>query len=102
MPITQQQPHTGRVHDALLHGKALLVVPARDLEDVALEFGADAVAGDFVAHAAVHEDAELALIFHFDQLLRAVGWVGDVELHLDGGWRGVKMKIGGEAIGGLV
>ena len=76
------------MHDALFHGEALLVVAARDAELVAFEFVADAVAGHFGAHAAVHEDAQLALVFDFDELLRAVGRVRDVELHLDGGGEG--------------
>ena len=80
------------MHDALFHGEALLVIAARDAELVAFEFVADAVAGHFGAHAAVHEDAQLALVFDFDELLRAVGRVGDVELHLDGGGEGVKMR----------
>ena len=73
------------MHNALLHWEPLLVVAARDLEDVACELGPNAVTGDFLAHAAVHEDAEFALIFDFDELLCAVGGVGDVELHLGGG-----------------
>ena len=80
------------MHDALLHGETLLVVPARDAENVAFEFWADGVAGDFLAHAAVHEDAEFALIVDFDEFLGAVGGEGNVELHLDGGERGVKMR----------
>lgn len=64
--VAQEKPDARRVHDALLHREALLVVAAGDLEDVALELVADAVAGDFGAHAAVHEDAELALVFDFD------------------------------------
>ena len=40
---------------------------------------------DFGAHALLHEGAELALIFDLDDLLRPIGRVGDVELHLDGG-----------------
>ena len=83
------------MHDALLHGEALLVVAAGDFEDVAFELGGDAVAGDFLAHALVHEAAEFAVVFDFDELLGAIGGVGDVELHLDGfgGWD-VKM-VGG-------
>ena len=73
------------MHDPLLHGKALLVVAAGDFEDVAFELGTDAVARDFVAHAAFHEDAEFALVFDLDEFLGAIGRVGDVELHLDGG-----------------
>lgn len=72
------------MHNSLLHGETLLVIAAGDFEDVSLEFVANTVAWDFGAHAAVHEDAEFALIFDFDQLLRAVGRVGDVQLHLDG------------------
>ncbi len=82
--VGEQQAHTRRVHDTLLHRETLLVVATGDLEDVALELVADAVAGDFLAHAAVHEDADLALIFDVDELLRAVRGEGDVELHLDG------------------
>ena len=82
--VGEEQTHTGRVHDTLLHGEALLVVAAGDLEDVALELVANGVARDFLTHAAVHEDAELALILDIDELLRAVGRVGDVQLHLDG------------------
>ena len=85
MAVCEEQTHTRRVHDTLLHREALLVVSAGDSEDVALELVANAVAGHFLAHAAVHEDAELALIFDLNQLLGAVVGVGDVELHLDGG-----------------
>jgi hypothetical protein len=83
--IGEEEADTGWVHDTLLHGETLLVVASGDPEDVALELVADAVAGDFVTHAAVHEDAELALIFDLDQLLGAIVGVGDVELHLDCG-----------------
>ena len=95
MPLRQQEPHARRVHDALLHGEALLVVAAGDAELVAFEFVADAVAGDFGAHASVHEDAEFALVFDLDELLGAVGWVGDVELHLDRGGEGWVCRDGG-------
>lgn len=39
---------------------------------------------DFSSHALLHERTELALIVDLDQLLRPIGRVGDVELHLDG------------------
>ena len=80
------------MHNSLLHRKPLLIVAAGDLENIALELGADAVAGDFLAHAAVHEDAEFTLIFDFNELLGTIGRVGDVELHLDGGGL---VKMGG-------
>jgi len=70
--------------DTLLHWETLLVVATSDLEDVAFELVADAVAGNLLAHFLFHEDAELALIVDFDQLLGAIRREGDVELHLDG------------------
>lgn len=85
--VSEEETDTSRVHDTLLHGETLLVVSTGDAEDVALELVADRVTGDFLTHAAVHEDAELALVFDLDQLLRAIVGVGDVELHLDGGGR---------------
>ena len=81
MSFAQQQSNARRVHDTLFHGESLLVVTARDLEDVAFEFGADAVAGYFLPHAAVHKDAEFALIFDFDGFLGTVGGIGNVEFH---------------------
>ena len=78
MTFTQQQPHACRMHDPLLHGEPLLIVATGDFEDIAFEFGTHAVAADFLAHAAVHEDAEFALVFDVEQLLRAVGGVGYV------------------------
>ena len=81
------------MHDALLHRESLLVVTACDFENVAFELGADAVARNFGAHSLVHEDTKFALIFNFDELLRAVGWVGYVELHLDGGYSCIKMMV---------
>lgn len=84
MARAQQEADTRRVHDALLHGEALLVVAAGDFEDVAFELGGDAVAGDLLAHALVHEAAEFAVVFDFDEFLGAIGRVGDVKLHLDG------------------
>lgn len=82
------------MHDTLLHWETLFVVAAGDLEDVAFEFGSDAVADDFLAHALFHEATESALIFDFDEFLGAVGRIGDVELHLDGGEVDVKMVFG--------
>ena len=79
------------MHDALLHRETLLVVAAGDFEDVAFEFGGDAVARDLLAHAFVHEAAEFAVVFDFDEFLGAIGRVGNVELHLDGWEVDVKM-----------
>ena len=102
MSIAQKQPDTRRMHDTLLHRKPLFIVAAGNFEDVAFEFRAHAVALDFLSHAAVHEDAEFAVVFDFDELLGAIGGVGDVELHLDGGviasrWR-VRMVDGSDEV----
>jgi len=70
--VGEQEADTGWVHDTLLHRETLLVVTAGDLDDVSLELVADAVGGDFLTHAALHEDAELALIVDLDQLLGAI------------------------------
>lgn len=85
------------MHDPLFHGEALLVVASSDAEDVTFEFGSNGVSSNFLAHAAVHEDAEFALIIDFDELLRSVGWVGNVKFHLDGGGGFVKMVVEGSS-----
>jgi len=73
--IGEQESNTGWVHDTLLHWESLLVVATSDAEDVALEFVANRVTRDLLAHAALHEDAETALIFNLDQLLCAIAGV---------------------------
>jgi len=79
--LSKKQTDTSGVHDTLLHGETLLVVATGDLEDVTLPLVTDGVTGNLLTHAAVHEDAETALIFNFDELLGAVGGVRDVKLH---------------------
>ena len=93
------------MHDALLHGETLLIVAAGDFEHVAFEFGGDAVAAHLLAHALVHEAAEFAVVFDFDEFLGAVGGVGDVEFHLDGFGTGGKWDVkmvGGWCFGRVV
>ena len=70
--IGEEEADTSWVHDTLLHRETLLVVTAGDPDDVALELVANAVGRDFLTHAAVHEDAELALIVDLDQLLGSI------------------------------
>lgn len=94
MTRAQQQADSRRVHDALLHGEALLVIATGDFEDVAFELGADAVARDLLAHAFVHEAAQFAVVFDLDEFLGAIGRVGDVELHPDG-WGGGRQDVWG-------
>lgn len=83
--VREQETHTRGRHDALLHRETLLVVAARDAEDVALPLVAQALGGHLVAHALVHEDAQAALLVDLEDLLRAIRGVGDVQLHLGGG-----------------
>jgi len=79
--LREQETDTGWMHDSLLHWETLLVVTTGDSEDVALELVADGVTWDLGAHALVHEDTELAVIVDLNELLGAIGWVGDVQLH---------------------
>jgi hypothetical protein len=92
--VGEQQSNTRGMHHTLLHRKALLVVAAGDSEDVALELVAQAVARDFGAHSAFHEDAKLAFIVDLDQFLRPVGRVRDVELHPDDRVSRWKQQVG--------
>jgi hypothetical protein len=98
--VGQQKSDTGRVHDTLLHGETLLVVSTGDAEDVALELIAEVVAGDFSAHALLHEVTELSLILNLDELLAAIGRVGDVQLHVGGRCGRVDSKEAG-LVGGV-
>lgn len=82
--LAEEEAHTGRMHNTLLHREALIVVAAGDAEDVALELVANAVAQNLLTHATVHEDVQLAVVLDLDQLLRAIVGVRNVELHLDG------------------
>ena len=79
---TEEEPDTGWVHDTLLHGETLLVVATSNPEDVSLPLVTDTVTRHLLTHATIHEDAETALIVDFDELLGAVGWVGNVQLHV--------------------
>ena len=54
--VGEQEPHTVRQKDTLLHRETLFVVSTCDAEDVALEFVADRVAGHFLCDPLVVED----------------------------------------------
>ena len=75
MAFGKQELDTGGQKNTLLHRETLLVVAARDLEDVALELVADRVAGNLLAHALVQENTSAALVIDVDQLLGAIGGV---------------------------
>jgi hypothetical protein len=74
----------------------LFVVTAGDFEDVAVEFVAEGVSRDFLAnlrsmrmplggwkqsvsYPLVHECAQTTLVFDFDELLAAIGRIGDLK-----------------------
>jgi len=67
--LVEEEGHTdGREH-TLLHGETLLVITARDAENVALELFAKFVTLDFSGHALVVEDTELLFVIALDALL---------------------------------
>jgi len=51
--VREQEADSSGMHDSLLHWETLLVVAAGDLEDVALELIANAVARYFCAHSVI-------------------------------------------------
>jgi hypothetical protein len=55
--ISKEEADTVRDQDALLHGKTLFVIAARDAEDIALEFFANGLSGDFLRQFLVIEHA---------------------------------------------
>lgn len=68
----EEEPDTGWVHDTLLHWETLLVVATSDLENVSLPLVSKTVGWNLLSHAALHKDAETALLVDFDELLRAI------------------------------
>lgn len=67
--------------NTLLHGETLLVVTTGDPEDVSLPFVSDGVGGNLLGHPLLDEDSGPPVILEVDELLRAGGGVGDVQLH---------------------
>jgi len=83
MAVGEEEFDTSWEHHTLLHRKSLLVIASSDAKNIALPLVTKAISRNLVAHALLHKDAKLALIFNFDQLLRPVGRVGNIELHLN-------------------
>jgi hypothetical protein len=54
--LAQEKTDTVGEKDTLLHGETLLVVTARDAENVTLELITDGITGNFSGHTLVHED----------------------------------------------
>jgi hypothetical protein len=82
--IGEEESDTSGMHNTLLHWETLLVVASSDLEDVSLELVANGVSWHFLAHSLLHEYSQLSVIFDLNELLRAIGREGDIQLHLDG------------------
>jgi len=78
----QQKTHATVGQHALHHGESLLVVSASDSEDVTLPLVAQRVAGDFLRHLLVEEDAEFAVIFDLDEFLTSRRRISDIQLHV--------------------
>lgn len=78
----EEESDTGRDHNTLLHGKALLVIASSDAEDIALPFITKRIAGHFVTHSLVDKNSQLSFVFNFDHFLRPIGRIGNIELHL--------------------
>jgi len=66
----------------LLHGEALLVVTAGDLEDVALELLAHKRTIELSSHASVVKGTDILLFVNFNLFLATSSGVRNVELHL--------------------
>lgn len=90
MPLSRASGSVAGVHGAeeeadatvgqhsLHHRESLLVISAADAENVALPLVPERVAGDFLRHLLVEEDAEFAIIFDLDQLLASRRRIGNV------------------------
>jgi hypothetical protein len=78
--LGKKELDTGGVENTLLHGETLLVVTTSDLKDVALELVTKGITLDLLAHSLLVENTDLVFIIDLDELLRAVGRVGNVEL----------------------
>jgi len=88
--LVEKERYTGGSENTLLHGETLLVVAARDAEDVALELFAEFVTLNFGRHALVVEDTELLLVIDVEALLHTRGRVGNVKLHGGCAWMSSK------------
>merc|ERR1719253_2145857 len=83
VPLVHQQADAGVGEDALTHRKALLVVAARDAQDVAGELLAQHRAIDFLRHAALVKVLEPFFIVDLNDLLKACAGTGYVDLRSD-------------------
>lgn len=103
--VGEQQTHTVRQEHALLHREPLLVVSARDTENISLELVTERVTGDFLRHFLVVEDTVSALVVEIDHLLLTRRRVRHVELHggrvrggcavdVGVGWIGLLLRYG--------
>lgn len=81
--VGKEKSDTSGMHHTLLHWETLLVVTTSDAHNITLPLITKAVGWDLLAHLLFHKDSELSLVVDFDEFLRPVGRVGNVELHLE-------------------
>jgi len=80
--LREQKTDTVRQKDTLLHGETLLVIAARDAENISSPFVAERVSSNLLRDLLVIEDANAPLVVDIDCLLLPRRRVSDVKLHL--------------------
>merc|ERR1719171_3103217 len=83
--LAEEEAHALVRQHTLHHREALLVVPAGNLEDVALELVSQRVGWNLSGHALLEEGEELAVVVDLDALLQPRARVADVQLHQEEG-----------------
>merc|ERR1719482_557427 len=82
--LAEEKTHAVVRQHTLHHREALLVVPARNLEDVAFKLITQRVGRNLGGHALLVEGQELAVVVDLDALLQPRARVADVQLHGSG------------------
>merc|ERR1719236_66941 len=82
--LTEEETNAIVRQHTLHHREALLVVPTRNLEDVAFELITKRVGRNLGGHALLVERQELAVVVDLDALLQPRARVADVQLHGSG------------------
>merc|ERR1719504_351973 len=82
--LAEEKTHAVVRQHTLHHREALLVVPTRNLEDVAFKLITQRVGRNLGGHALLVEGQELAVVVDLDALLQPRARVADVQLHGSG------------------
>jgi len=70
--------------DTLFHGETLFILTSGDSKDVAFEFFAEWVSGDFVGDSLFVEMLDFVFVIDFEAFLLACAWVSNIDLHNGG------------------